>query len=390
MSDFLKRIADFSPKRLLLLAAELEEQVRALESSNHAPIAIVGIGCRYPGGIRNPETFWQLLSEGRDAITEVPAWRWNTDDLFDPDPHAVGKIASRWGGFIDSPDLFDAGFFGIAPIEAAAMDPQQRLLLEVSWEALEHAAVDPSQLDGSRTGVFVGLCNSDYAQRALELNGNNLDAYFAQGASHAVASGRISYFLGLRGPSVAIDTACSSSLVAIHQACQSLRSQETDMALAGGVNLLFNPQVTIALSRAQMMAPDGRCKAFSAEANGFVRSEGCGVVVLKRLADAVRDGDRVIAVIRGTAVNQDGRSSGITAPNGPSQEEVIRTALEDGKIDAKAVGYVEAHGTGTNLGDPIELQALQAVLGQDRSNEKRLWVGSVKIATSAILRQPQA
>ena len=378
MSDFLKRITEFSPKRLLLLAAELEERVRVLEARSHAPIAIIGVGCRFPGGIRNAESYWELLSEGRDAITEVPSWRWNIGALYDPDPHANGRVATRWGGFLDSPELFDPAFFGIAPVEARGMDPQQRLLLEVGWEALEDAGIVPATLAGSRTGVFVGLCNSDYAQRALQSNGDGIDAYFAQGASHAVAAGRISYFLGLRGPSVAIDTACSSSLVAVHQACQSLRTGETDLALTGGANLLFIPEVTMALSRAQMMAPDGRCKAFSASANGFVRSEGCGIVVLKRLEDAQKDGDRVIAVIRGSAVNQDGRSSGITAPNGPSQEDVIRAALADAGISAKTVSYVEAHGTGTKLGDVIELRALETALGKDRSESARLPVGSVK------------
>jgi acyl transferase domain-containing protein len=378
MNDFLKQIADFSPKRLLLLATELEERVRLLEGRTHAPIAIIGMGCRFPGGIRDTRTYWNLLSEGRDAITEVPQWRWDVNELYNPDPHATGHIATRWGGFIDSPELFDPSFFGIAPVEAESMDPQQRLLLEVSWEALEDAAIDPTTLAGSRTGVYVGMCNADYAQRTLLHTGRGVDAYFAQGASHAIASGRISYFLGLRGPSIAIDTACSSSLVTVHQACQSLRLNETDLALAGGVNLLFSAEITMALSRAQMMAPDGRCKPFSAEANGFVRSEGCGMVVLKRLDDALRDGDRVVAVIRGTAVNQDGRSSGITAPNGPAQEDVIRAALADAGIAPQAVGYIEAHGTGTHLGDPIELRALNEAFGKGRTEETRLVVGSVK------------
>ncbi len=378
MSDFLKRIAEFSPKRLALLAAELEERVRALEARNRAPIAIIGVGCRFPGGVRNPETYWELLSQGRDAITEVPSSRWDSSALYDPDPHANGRVATRWGGFLETPELFDPPFFGIAPVEARGMDPQQRLLLEVGWEALEDAAIVPASLAGSRTGVFVGLCNSDYAQRTLQRNPERIDAYFAIGASHAVAAGRISYFLGLRGPSVAIDTACSSSLVAVHQACQSLRTGESDLVLAGGANLLFMPEATMALSRAQMMAPDGRCKAFSAAANGFVRSEGCGIVVLKRLEDALEDCDRVMAVIRGTAVNQDGRSSGITAPNGPSQEDVIRAALADAGLSAEAVSYVEAHGTGTSLGDLIELRALEAALGKGRSADARLPVGSVK------------
>jgi myxalamid-type polyketide synthase MxaE and MxaD len=382
VNDFIKRIADFSPKRLLLLAAELEERVRALEHDltdvSHGPIAIVGMGCRFPGGVRGAQSFWQLLEEGRDAITEVPRSRWDIATLYDPDPHAEGKVATKWGGFLDAPDLFDAAFFGIAPVEANSMDPQQRLLLEVSWEALEDAGIAPTSLNGTRTGVFAGICNSDYAQLAMARAAKDIDTYAAQGASHAVAAGRVSYFLGLRGPSLAIDTACSSSLVAIHEACQSLRQRETDLALAGGVNLLFAPEVTMALSRAQMMAADGRCKAFSAAANGFVRSEGCGVLVLKRLADALRDGDRVQAVIRGTALNQDGRSSGLTAPNGPSQVEVIRAALADAGVSADAISYVEAHGTGTSLGDTIEMQALGEALGRVRSDDNRLPVGSVK------------
>jgi len=253
VNDFLKKIADFSPRRLALLAAELDERVRTIEQGLRAPIAIVGIGCRFPGGIRDAQTYWELLREGRDAITEVPQWRWDVNELYDPDPHAVGRVASRWGGFVDAPEFFDPAFFGIAPVEAESMDPQQRLLLEVAWEALEDAAIDPATLAGSRTGVYMGLCNSDYAHRALLHTGHGIDAWFAQGASHAVASGRISYFLGLRGPSISVDTACSSSLVAIHQACQSLRLNETELALAGGVNLLFSPEVTMALSRAQMM-----------------------------------------------------------------------------------------------------------------------------------------
>jgi len=382
VSEFLKRVEGFSQKRLLLLAAELEERVRALEGTlearTHGPIAIIGIGCRYPGGVHNAETFWELLKEGRDAITEVPRWRWDLDKLYDSDPHARGKVATRWGGFLDAPELFDPVFFGIAPVEAVGMDPQQRLLLEVSWEALEDAAIAPSSLNGTQTGVFIGICNSDYGQVALNQPAEEIDAYFAQGASHAVAAGRISYLLGLYGPNLAIDTACSSSLVAIHEACQSLRLQESNLALAGGVNMIFTPEVTIALSRAQMMAPHGRCKAFSADASGFVRAEGCGVVVLKRLEDAQREDDRIIAVIRGGAINQDGRTSGLTAPNGPSQEALIRTALANAQILPEQVSYVEAHGTGTSLGDMIESQALGEAFGKRRNDESRLPVGSVK------------
>lgn len=382
MSEFLKRIAEFSPKRLLLLAAELEERVRSLEDElaarTHGPIAIVGMGCRFPGGVCDADSFWDLLIEGRDAITEVPGWRYDVQRLYDLDPHAKGKVATRWGGFLESPEMFDPAFFGIAPVEAVGMDPQQRMLLEVSWEALEDAGIVPATLNGSRTGVYVGMCNGDYAQLSLSRPAEDLDAYFAQGVSHAVAAGRISYFLGLRGPSLAIDTACSASLVAVHEACQSLRLGETELALAGGVNLVLSPEVTMGLSRAQMMSPEGRCKAFSADARGFVRSEGCGIVVLKRLADAERDGDRVLGVIRGTAVNQDGRSSGLTAPNGPSQVEVIRAALKDAGVAPEAVSYVEAHGTGTSLGDTIEMQALGETLGKGRTSEARLPVGSVK------------
>lgn len=385
MSDFLNKIADFSPKRLLLLAAELDERVRALESElaekevdhTHDPIAIIGMGCRFPGGADSPSQFWELLEQGRDAITEVPSWRWSLDELYDPDPHAKGKVATRWGGFLEAPESFDAAFFGIAPIEAVSMDPQQRLLLEVTWEALEDAGIAPIRLNGSKTGVYIGLCNSDYGQIVMNDSPAGLDAYFATGASHSVAAGRISYFLGLRGPSMAIDTACSASLVSVHEACQGLRLGESDLAVAGGVNLVLVPEVTMALSRAQMMSPDGRCKAFSAKANGFVRSEGCGIVVLKRLADAEREGDRILAVIRGTAINQDGRSSGLTAPNGPSQVEVIRAALRDGGLGPEAVSYVEAHGTGTALGDTIEMQALGEALGKHQTSGQ-LAVGSVK------------
>jgi acyl transferase domain-containing protein len=389
VSDFLKQIAELSPKRLLLLAAQLEERVRTLESElaeqrqrpAHGAIAIVGMGCRFPGGADSPEKFWDLLVNGADAITEVPAWRWSLDELYDPNPHALGKVATRWGGFLDAPEMFDPAFFGIAPIEAVSMDPQQRLLLEVAWEALEDAGIAPAKLNGSNTGVYVGLCNSDYGQIAMNDAPEGLDAYFATGASHSVAAGRISYFLGLRGPSMAIDTACSASLVSVHEACQGLRMRESDLAIAGGVNLVLIPEVTMALSRAQMMSPDGHCKAFSAAANGFVRSEGCGIVVLKRLEDAERDGDRVLAVIRGTAVNQDGRSSGLTAPNGPSQVDVIRAALNDANLPPAAVTLVEAHGTGTSLGDTIEMQAIGEALGNPgglHSRATALAVGSVK------------
>lgn len=376
--DFLTRISHFSPKRLALLADELQRRVEALEEARHAPVAIVGMGCRFPGGANTPERYWELLARGGDAITEVPPDRWAVDDYYDPDPDAPGKMSSRWGGFLADVDRFDPHFFGIAPREAQRMDPQQRLLLEVAWEALEHAGVNADRVAESRASVFVGMSAVDYVQVMRDRGLGAFDAYTASGGAHSIASGRLSYLLGARGPSVSIDTACSSSLVAIHQAVQSLRRGESDLALAGGVNLILRPDVTVALSRAHMLAPDGRCKAFDARADGFVRGEGCGVLVLKRLADAERDGDRVVAVVRGSAANQDGRSNGLTAPNGAAQEAVLRDALRDARLDAHRVDVVEAHGTGTSLGDPIEVGALAAVLGEGRAADRPLLVGSVK------------
>ncbi|MCK6591353.1 MAG: SDR family NAD(P)-dependent oxidoreductase, partial [Polyangiaceae bacterium] len=319
------------------------------------PIAIVGMACRFPGGANSPEAYWSLLRDGVDTITEVPASRWDIEAFYDPDPDAPGKMSTRWGGFIDDVEMFDASFFGIAPREAEGMDPQQRLLLEVSWEALERAGIPATRLAGSPTGVFVGICGSDYQSRMLgagDLGG--IDAYVGTGNAHSVASGRLSYVLGLQGPSMAVDTACSSSLVAVHLACQSLRSGECSLALAAGVNLLLSPEGSVYFTKLRATSPSGRCKTFDASADGYVRSEGCGVVVLKRLSDAERDGDRIIAVIRGTAVNQDGRSQGLTAPNGLAQQAVIRAALESGGVRPRDIAYVETHGTGTPLGDPIE------------------------------------
>jgi acyl transferase domain-containing protein/acyl carrier protein len=375
MADITEQIASLSPKRLALLAVELQRRVDSLERRGHEPIAIVGIGCRFPGGEAGPDEYWRLLSEGGDAIREVPPERWDAGALYDPDPDAPGKATVRHGAFLEEVEVFDARFFGIAPREAAAIDPQQRLLLEVAWEALEHAAIAPSSLSGSTTGVFVGISGSDFQEVAVG-DDASLDAYTASGAAHSVASGRLSYTFGLNGPSISIDTACSSSLVAVHLAVTSLRSGECSLALAGGVNVMLSPTTTIALSKARMLAPDGRCKTFDARADGFARGEGCGVVVLKRLDQAIADGDRIVAVIRGSAVNQDGRSAGLSAPNGPAQEAVIRTALSDAGLEPHEVGYVEAHGTGTALGDPIEMRALGSVLCAGR--EPPLLVGSVK------------
>ena len=378
MSDFLERISKLSPKRLALLAADLQDRVDALERQHAEPIAIVGMACRFPGGANDPEAFWDLLRSGTDAIQEVPASRWSIDDYYDPNPDAPGKMSTRWGGFLGDVSGFDPHFFNIAPREAVSMDPQQRLLLEVGWEALEDAGLSADRLSGSSTGVFLGICNSDYSQLLMDRGVESIDAYLASGTAHSIAAGRLSYTLGLHGPSLAVDTACSSSLVALHYACVSLRSRECRAALAGGVNLILKPDVTIALSKAHMMAPDGRCKTFAGTADGFVRGEGCGLVVLKRLSDAEADGDTILAVIRGTAVNQDGRSNGLTAPNGPAQEAVIRSALAQAGVQPTDISYVEAHGTGTSLGDPIEVRALGAVLSAGRAATDPVQLGSVK------------
>jgi acyl transferase domain-containing protein/NAD(P)-dependent dehydrogenase (short-subunit alcohol dehydrogenase family)/acyl carrier protein len=378
VSDFLERIAKLSPKRLALLAADLNSKLDRLNRRETEPIAVIGMGCRFPDHVDDPDSFWRLVIEGRDAIREVPSERWDVDAFYDPDPDAPGKMSTRWGGFLEGVDQFDPEFFGISPREAAGMDPQQRLLLEVTWEALENAGQNPDRLAGSPTGVFVGVCNSDYFLKRFEGARGSVDAYVATGNAHSVASGRISYILGLKGPSLSVDTACSSSLTAVHLACQSLRAGECRMALAGGVNLILMPDTTIILSKSHMMSPDGRCKPFDKAADGFVRSEGCGIVSLKRLSDARADGDTILALIRGTACNQDGHSSGLTAPNGPSQVAIIREALANAGLQPGDVDFVEAHGTGTSLGDPIEARALAEVFGSGRASDSSLRVGSVK------------
>ncbi|KFL51883.1 amino acid adenylation protein [Burkholderia pyrrocinia] len=351
--------------------------IEAREAGTPEPIAIVGMSCRFPGAAHDLDAYWQLLNDGVDAISEVPRERWDVDAYYDPDPEAPGRMVCRFGGFLDDVDQFDPAFFRITPREAAAMDPQQRLLLEVSHEALEHAGIPVDSLKGSRTGVFVGITTNDYANLQLRNGGGSgIDGYFFTGNPLNTAAGRISYGLGVQGPSMAIDTACSSSLTAIHTASQNLRSGECDLAIAGGVNLILSPDNSIAVSRTRALAPDGRCKTFDAAADGFVRSEGCGALVLKRLSDALAAGDRVLAVLRGSAVNHDGASSGFTAPNGRAQEAVIRQAL--GGLPAASIDYVEAHGTGTPLGDPVEVQALATVFGEGRDGGRRLRVGSVK------------
>jgi acyl transferase domain-containing protein/SAM-dependent methyltransferase/acyl carrier protein len=364
-------------KRALIEIRQLRARLARAEATQTEPIAIVGMGLRFPGGARDAESFARLLWTGTDAIDNIPAERWSTDELYSDDPDAPGKMTTRFGAFLDQVDQFDADFFGISPREAASMDPQQRLILETGWEALENAGHAPATLAGSKTGVYFGICNSDYG-RALLAQPDRIDTYVSTGNAYSIAAGRLSYFLGLHGPSIAVDTACSSSLVALHLACQGLRVGDCDLALAGGSNLILAPEMNIIFSKARMMAPDGRCKTFDMAADGYVRGEGCGMLVLRRLSDAVADGDHVLAVVRGSAVNQDGRSGGLTAPNGPAQEAVIRAALAAANVPPALIGYVEAHGTGTALGDPIEVGALGAVFGPGRDTQRKLAIGSVK------------
>ncbi|WP_424102086.1 beta-ketoacyl synthase N-terminal-like domain-containing protein [Moorena producens] len=365
-------------KKALLELREMKSKLTDLESAKREPIAIIGMGCRFPGGADTPDAFWSLIHSGVDAITDVPQDRWDIDTYYHPDPETPGKMYTRYGGFIEQLHEFDPQFFRISAREAISLDPQQRLLLEVSWEALENAGFNAQQLTKTKTGVFIGICSNDYSQRLLTRELTEIDAYLATGNAHSVASGRLSYILGLTGPSLAVDTACSSSLVTVHLACQSLRNQESNLAVVGGVNRLLSPEYTINFSKARMLSADGHCKTFDASADGFVRGEGCGVIVLKRLSDAVADGDNILAVIRGSAINQDGRSSGLTVPNGPSQQAVIRQALENGGVEPDQVSYIEAHGTGTSLGDPIEVGAIGAVFGTSHSKENPLIIGSVK------------
>jgi acyl transferase domain-containing protein len=374
------RLDQLSPvKRAFLALEEMQARLDAIERAKKEPVAIIGMACRFPGGAVSPAAYWNLLQEGKDAITDIPAERWDGDAYYHADFDMPGKMSTRKGGFLSHVDLFDAAFFRISPHEAIRMDPQQRLLLEVAWEALEDAGQDIHQLNASQTGVFIGISTSDYAQLRMQVQTQaEIDAYTGTGTTLSVAAGRISYTFGFQGPSMIVDTACSSSLVAVHLACQSLRNGESTMALAGGVNLILVPDGHIYLSKLHALAPDGRCKTFDASANGFVRGEGCGVVVLKRLSDALAAGDPIHALIRGSAVNQDGRSSGLTVPNGLAQQAVIRQALAQADARPGDIDYVEAHGTGTALGDPIEVQALGKVYGPEHSQQHPLLIGSVK------------
>jgi acyl transferase domain-containing protein len=355
----------------------METELEDLTATRTEPIAVIGAGCRFPGGANSPEEYYRLLVNGFDAIGEVPPERWGRA-LISSSSGSGAERAARWGAFLNDIDAFDAQFFGISPREARLLDPQQRILLEVAWEALERAGQPPDRLTGSPTGVFIGLSTNDYMSLGSQRDPNEFELYDITGNGHCFPAGRLSYVFGFQGPCLAVDTACSSSLVATHLACQSLRLRECDMALVGGAQLMISPMLMAMLTKSQGLSPDGRCKTFDARANGFVRGEGIGVVILKRLSDAQRDGDSIAALIIGSSLNQDGSSAGFTAPNGKAQEQLLQRALADARVTPDAIEYIETHGTGTSLGDPIEAEALKAIFGDARADDSRCMLGALK------------
>ncbi|MCP4080557.1 MAG: polyketide synthase, partial [Planctomycetaceae bacterium] len=369
----------FSPnQQALLKIRELKQQLEEARQASNAgePIAIVSMACRFPRSATSPELFWESLVKQVDEVGEIPEDRWDLEAFYDEDPEVPGKMYARRGVFLDQLDMMDPEFFGISPREATWVDPQQRLLLEVGWEALERAGWTPEVI-GEHTGIFVGWMHNDYQNEASD-SFLNLNPYIATGAAGSFLCGRLAYYLGLQGPSVAVDTACSSSLVALHLAIQSLQRGDCDRALVGAVNAICSPTTNILTCKLKALSPQGHSRAFDAAADGYLRGEGCGVITVRRLADALADGDQVLGVIRGSAVGHNGFSSGLTAPNPQAQEKVIRQALQEAGLTSLEISYLEAHGTGTELGDPIEMQAAAAALGENRTADNPLFVGSVK------------